>query len=208
MKNASKRISVHPTAIIHKTASIGQGCVIGPNVYIGESAYIAPYCVIGGVPEHREFYSNPPNKFGVHIEAGARISSFTTIDAGTIRDTFIGQGSVIHNHSHVAHDCQLMPGSLLGGHATLAGDVLLFDGAIVSGKSAVHQHCVVGHYAFVGADSFLNSNVPSGQLWVGSPARPAGNNEVGLSRAGMNYVQCQTKFSEIFLNECNRRKPQ
>ena len=204
MRNAFSRTYIHPTAIINKSAEIGMGSWIGPKVYIGPNVKIGPYCVIGGSPEHREFYTHG-SKYSVTIEEGARISSFTTIDAGTKHDTLIGKNTVVHNHSHIAHDVILEEGSLVGGHASLAGHVVVMTKAVVSGGSCVLQWSVVGPVSFIAGKSFLTSNVPPGQSWCGSPARPTGNNEVGLSRAGLNYVECNQVYSEAYKNRCLNR---
>lgn len=177
------------------------GSWIGPRVYVGPRVHIAPYCVIGGTPEHREFYVHD-TKHSVTIEEGARISSFTTIDAGTRHDTLIGKNAVIHNHSHIAHDVILEEGSLVGGHASLAGHVVVMTKAIVSGGSCVLQWSVIGPVAFIAGRSFLTADVPPGQSWCGSPARPVGNNEVGLTRAGIDYVECNRLYGEAYKNRC------
>jgi UDP-N-acetylglucosamine acyltransferase len=176
---------VHPTAII---------C---PDVVIERDVYIGPYCVIGGLPEHREFYDGKESK-GVIIKAGAKIFSHVTIDSGTIRRTTIGQGTAIFNKAHVAHDCFIGSNVTIGGSVSLAGHTYIMDGANVSGHSCSFQRVVIGAYSFIGGMSFVTGDVPPGGKWVGSPARYIGQNEVGLARVGLTIEECQSRYQKKF----------
>lgn len=183
---------IHPSARIHESARLGHGVVIGPDVMIEEDVVIGAYSVIGGMPEHLGFFDDTEQEFtkGVYIERGARIFEFVTIHSGTDKTTHIGQRVAVFNHSHIAHDVVLGDHCVIGGHNSLAGHVHVMERAIVSGKSAIHQWCVIGALAMIAGNSFLKAHVPPGEKWIGSPARPAGTNIVGLNRAGMSFGDC------------------
>lgn len=187
---------IHPRAEIHSSVKIGHGVIIGPNVIIERDVVIGPYCVIGGPPEHRDFYDDKDGEKtkGVYIARSARLFEFVTVQAGTKNMTFVGEGAAVFNKSHIAHDCILGPDSQVGGQASLAGHTYLMEGAILSGKSATVQWCVIGAYGFVGGFTFLTKHLPPGAKCLGFPARFIGNNEVGLQRAGLTIEQCNQKF--------------
>lgn len=177
---------IHPTAIIYR------------DVVIGDDVVIGPFCVIGGPPEHREFYDGKKETYGVQIHQGARIFSHVTIDAGTIGPTIIGEKTAIFNKSHIAHDASIGNLVTIGGSVSLAGHTTIMDGANVSGFSCSFQRVVIGAYSFIGGNSFITRDIPPGEKWLGSPAREAGINEVGLSRANMTLEQCLWKYNRDY----------
>ncbi len=191
---------IHQSAIVHKSARIGVGAIIGPRVRIAEDVVIGAYSVIGGSPEHRDFYSDVDNEksVGVTIEAGARIYEFVTIHSGTVQPTHIGENVAIFNHTHIAHDCTLERGCTIGGGVSLAGHVWVMTMANVSGRSCIHQRCVVGAYSILSAASYLKAHMPPGEKWIGSPARPSGFNDVGLQRAGLTQAGCSARYLGSF----------
>ncbi len=174
-------IDIHPTAIIY------------PGVEIEEDVVIGPYCVIGGRPEHRQFF-NKKTDWGVRICTGARLSEFVTVHSGTEHHTVIGSGTAIFQKTHVAHDCILEDRVIVGGMVSLAGHTYAQEGANISGHSATIPYVVIGAYSFLGAASLLTKHLAPGEKAVGFPARVVGYNEVGLQRAGLNYDNCVNRF--------------
>ena len=181
--------------MIHPTASIY------PNVWIDEDVHIGPFCVIGGPPEHKEFYDGKQKTFPVRIFRGARVFEHVTIHSGTVRETLIGNNVAIFNKSHIAHDCIVDANATIGGSVSLAGHTRVMDGATISGHSCTHQRVVIGAYSFVGGMSFVTKDVPCGEKWVGFPARFVSYNGVGLSRAAMTLDHCldlyKSKYDRI-----------
>lgn len=181
----TRRIGVHPTAVIY------------PNVEIEDDVVIGPYCVIGGPPEHREFYDGKKSK-GVRIESGSRIFSHVTIDSGTKETTVIGKRSALFQGCHVAHDCILGPDVTIGGQASLAGHTLVMEGAVVSGHSCTFQRIVIGAFSFVGGMSFVARSIPPGEKWVGYNPRLVGKNDIGLARAGLTYEEVLERYFDEY----------
>lgn len=191
---------IHKEAIIHPTAILGPGVVVGPNCIVCEGARIGAYSVIGTMPEHRDFFDdlNGQRTLGVCIQKDARIFEFVSIQAGTVRTTVIEHGASVFNHAHVGHDSIVGWGASVGGGCSLAGHTTIMDHAVVSGHSCTFQHCVIGPYAFVGGMSYVTQNVPPAEKWLGIPARPAGLNEIGLKRHGIDYDTVLKKWSGLY----------
>lgn len=191
---------LHPSVWIHPTARLGKGVVIYPNVTINANVRIGDYSVIGGMPEHRDFYGDNwwMQAKGVTIFEDVRIFEFVTIHAGTKEPTCIDNGASIQNHSHVGHDCFISKNALIGGSVTLAGHVYVMEGATVAGRCAVHQKSVVGAYSILSATSYLKGHVPPGEKWIGNPARPAGLNDVALQRNKMTHEECLREWMAHF----------
>ncbi len=202
---------VHHSAKVDPGAALSRGVIIGPNVVIEAGVWIGAYSVIGdGPPEHSEYFDDLNNErtFGVHIKKGARIFQHATIHAGIERPTMIGEGACVMRHCHVAHDCTVERGAIISGGSSLAGYVWVMTKAIVGAHSIVHQHCVIGAYAFLGMGSGLHAHVPPGEKWLGFPARRMGFNDVGLMRAGMTLNGCVALHFGMFehLSEVSKLK--
>ena len=60
---------------------------------------------------------------------------------------------------HIGHDSQVGSHCILANCATLAGHVLIEDFATVGAFCPVHQHCVVGKYAFIGGGTIVTQDV-------------------------------------------------
>lgn len=185
---------IHPTAIIY------------PGVIIGENVSIGAYSVIGSPPEHREYYDGSKETKGVRIDRDVRIFDLVTVHAGTESATSIGRGASIQNHSHVGHDCRIEWEAMIGGSVTLAGHVWVMNNAVVAGHSAVHQWAVIGPYAILSAASYLKAHIPPGEKWIGSPARPAGANQIALERAGLQFQALQEHLGAFFSGVIKERE--
>jgi gamma-carbonic anhydrase len=128
---------------ISPSAYIAPGVVIMGDVEIGEETSVWPGCVIRG---------------DVNI---VRIGARTNIQDGSIiHVTQGGQGT------HVGNDVTI-------GHMVLLHDCTLEDHSFIGMKSAVIDKARVQSFAMLGAGALLTQNkvVPTGQLWVGNPAK-------------------------------------
>lgn len=200
--------NIHPTAFVDKQAEldedvvvsafayigpkvyIGKGTIIKPHAYIeentkiGKNNIIGPYAVIGTPPQHLEYKGE---ETWVEIGDGNIIREFATIHRGTAKDhglTRIGNNCMLMSYVHVAHDCFVEDNVILANGATLGGHVRVGKRVVMGGFSAVHQFCRIGAYAFIGAMSGVDKDVPPFVKVFGIPAKIQGLNLVGLRRAG------------------------
>jgi UDP-N-acetylglucosamine acyltransferase len=200
--------NIHPTAFVDKQAEldedvvvsafayigpkvyIGKGTIIKPHTYIeentkiGKNNIIGPYAVIGTPPQHLEYKGE---ETWVEIGDGNIIREFATIHRGTAKDqglTRIGNNCMLMSYVHIAHDCFVEDNVILANGATLGGHVRIGKRVVMGGFSAVHQFCRIGAYAFIGAMSGVDKDVPPFVKVFGIPAKIQGLNLVGLRRAG------------------------
>jgi UDP-N-acetylglucosamine acyltransferase len=200
--------NIHPTAFVDKQAEldedvvvsafayigpkvyIGKGTIIKPHAYIeentkiGKNNIIGPYAVIGTPPQHLEYKGE---ETWVEIGDGNIIREFATIHRGTAKDqglTRIGNNCMLMSYVHIAHDCFVEDNVIMANGATLGGHVRVGKRVVMGGFSAVHQFCRIGAYAFIGAMSGVDKDVPPFVKVFGIPAKIQGLNLVGLRRAG------------------------
>ena len=111
------------------------------------------------------------HKFGVIIEDDVHIGSNSVIDRGRWRDTVIGEGTKIDNLCHIGHNakigkhCLLVAGCIIGGSSTIGDYSELMMGVKITSGINVGEHCLIG------ANSFVNKDIPDHSVVFGSPAK-------------------------------------
>jgi UDP-3-O-[3-hydroxymyristoyl] glucosamine N-acyltransferase len=189
------QVTVAPGARIGPEGLIHSGVRIGRRVTIGARVLIQPNAVIGGdgfsfvtsEPAHVEVARETMGKGvppvlsdptwhrihslgGVEIGDDVEIGSGTTVDAGTIRPTRIGDGTKIDNMVMVAHNAVVGRHCLLCGHSGVAGSTVLGDRVVIGGQSGVADNLTVGDDVVVTGGSSVLSSVPAGRVMMGNPA--------------------------------------
>ena len=189
--------SVDPTAVVSDSASIGARAVIGPGARIGQEVVIHPGVVIGEAcvvgdrtivhpgavigAEGFGFRPDPetglprrvPHLGSVEIGSDVEIGACCCVDRGKFGPTLIGDGTKIDNLVQVAHNVKIGRGVIIAGQAGLAGSVEIGDGAVLGAQVGVAEHVKIGAGARIAATSGVLRDIPSGEDYAGTPARPA-----------------------------------
>jgi UDP-2-acetamido-3-amino-2,3-dideoxy-glucuronate N-acetyltransferase len=149
---------VHPTAIVDDGARIGDGtriwhwvhvsggASIGQNCSLGQNVYVGNRVVIGN---------------GVKIQNNVSVYDNVTIE----EDVFCGPSMVFTNVYN--------PRSAVERKSEYR-DTVVRRGATLGANCTVICGVTIGEYAFVGAGTVVNSNVPAFALVVGVPGRQIG----------------------------------
>lgn len=151
--------NIHPTAIIY------------PNVKLGVNVKIGAYAVIGGPPEHRDYFNKPYKS--VVIEDNVWIGNHVTIDSGTERDTFIDRGSIILCHSQIGHDAKIGVCCTISCHAVIGGHSVIFSGTNIGIGAMIHQNVKVPPDCMIGMGTIVTkkTKMQPNSKYVGNPAR-------------------------------------
>lgn len=150
---------IHPTAVVYK------------NVILGDNVHIGAYAIIGGPPEHKEFWDK---EYGtVIIGNNVRISNLVTVDAGTTGATFIDQGCILLAHSHVGHDAQLSEGATISCGVKVGGHAFIGKGSNIGLNAVIHQRVMVPAGCMIGMGAIVTkaTEMEEGAVYVGNPAR-------------------------------------
>ncbi len=192
-------VTIGPGAFIGVGASIGAGTVIGPNAVIGPGVQIGRGCsigsgtvieaaligdnvriksnaVIGGfgfglVPE-AEGFSEAPHFGRVIIQDKVAIGSCTCIDRGAFEDTVIGEGTKIDNLVQVGHNSTFGRHSVVAAFGGISGSVNIGNGVMLGGRVGIADHLNIGDGSKLAADAAVMRDVPPGEVWGGTPAKP------------------------------------
>ena len=142
---------LHPFVVIGKDCTLGKNCLIQSHTVVGSWGFGYAHSVQG---HHKHI----PHLGTVVLEDNVQVGANCTFDRGTIGDTRIGQGSVIDNRVHLAHNvtlgrhCIVTAGFIAGGSAkignhfiaggrsTVIGHIKVADGVQIGGHSAIHNN--------------------------------------------------------------------
>lgn len=198
---------ISPLAYIHPEAKIGDNVEIGPFCYIDRGVEIGdnnvlmnsvtmlygsrigsgniffPGAVIGAIPQDLKFRGE--DTIAV-VGNNNKIRENVTINRGTAAkgQTTVGNGNLLMEGCHIAHDCIVGNDIIIGNTSKLAGEVIIDDHAILSACVLVHQFCRIGSYTMVGGGTRSSQNIVPYSICAREPASYCGLNIVGLRRRG------------------------
>jgi len=168
-------------SVIAPGVTIGRDCEIGSNVsishaYIGDRVMILPGAQIGqpgfGFASSQNGHAKVPQLGRVIIQDNVSVGSCTCIDRGAWDDTVIGENTKIDNLVQIAHNVRLGRNCLLAAHTGISGSCTVGDGVAFGGQAGISDHVNIGDGAKVGADAGVMKDIPAGEMWAGTPARP------------------------------------
>jgi UDP-3-O-[3-hydroxymyristoyl] glucosamine N-acyltransferase len=168
-------------AIIGPGVTIGRDSAIGPNVaithaHLGNRVIIHAGCNIGqdgfGFAMSPQGHLKVPQVGRVIIQDDVEIGAGTCVDRGMNRDTVIGEGTKIDNMVQVGHNVTIGRHCVIVAQVALAGSSKLEDFVVIGGQAGVIGHATVGMGAQIAATSAVGRDVPRGERWGGTPAKP------------------------------------
>ncbi len=186
------------------SVEVGAGAIVGPGVRVGPETVIGPYAVIerdtvigsrnrifqfasiGAAPQDLKYRGEPAT---VEIGDDNQIREFTTIHRGTEgghMTTRIGNGVMLMNYVHIAHDCVVGDHVVIANSTELGGHCVLEEYVVAAGMVGIHQFVRVGAHALVAAGAKVSQDVPPYATVAGDRARIIGLNSVGLERRGFS----------------------
>ena len=164
-------------------ARVGQSCRLHPRVTLysgarlGDRVEVHSGAVIGGdgfgyvfgEGRHWKFPQVGSVKVGSDVEIGCN----TTVDRGSLGETWIGHGVKIDNLVQVAHNVEIGNHTVLAAQVGISGSSVLGDYVIVGGQAGLADHCMIDDRAIVGAQTGVlpGKKIRAGETVWGTPAR-------------------------------------
>lgn len=107
------------------------------------------------------------------ISAKASVFYFTLVGPKAVINSgaCIGEGCIINSGAIIEHECQIGDYSHIAPGAILAGGVIVGRETFVGAGAVVKQGVKIGDGVTVGAGSVVLKDIPSGETWVGNPAK-------------------------------------
>jgi UDP-3-O-[3-hydroxymyristoyl] glucosamine N-acyltransferase len=193
-------VTIDPGAVIGPRAEIGAGTIIGStavigpdvrigrdgavgagstiaNALIGDRVIIHPGCRIGqdgfGYLMADGRHGKIPQVGRVIIQDDVEVGAGSAIDRGAMGDTVVGEGTKIDNLVQIGHNVSIGRHCIIVAQTGISGSVTLEDWVVLGGQVGIADHLTIGEGAQIGASSGLMRDVPAGEKWVGTPAKPA-----------------------------------
>lgn len=162
--------SVGAGSILHPHVVVYPRCILGRNVILNAGARIGADG-FGYVFEDGQ-HTRVPHIGRCHLEDGVEIGANTTIDRGSIGDTWVGAGTKVDNLVQLGHNVRIGPGSIIVSQVGISGSAELGAGVMVGGQAGLAGHIQVGDGAQIAGQSGVFGDVPAGAVYMGFPARP------------------------------------
>ncbi len=174
-------------AVLGAGTAIAPGCVIGDrlvthsNVSLGGDGFSFVTAEKSAVEEVRETLGDAGDAGeqawikihslgGVLIGDDVEVGSNSSVDAGTIRPTQVGDGTKLDALVQVGHNARVGRNCLLCAHVAVGGSAVVGDGSVLGGQVGVADNITLGAGVIAGGATKILSNVPAGRAILGYPA--------------------------------------
>ncbi|WP_322892397.1 MULTISPECIES: UDP-3-O-(3-hydroxymyristoyl)glucosamine N-acyltransferase [unclassified Yoonia] len=174
---------IHAGARLQRRVTLGERVILQPNVVIGGDGFSFVTEQPSNVEIARDTLGaadmtapDDPTWHRIHSLGGVvigddvEIGAGSTVDAGTIRATSVGQGTKIDNLVQIGHNVSIGAHCLLCAQAGVAGSSVIGDRVVVGGKAGIADNLKIGNDVVLGGGSVVLSNVPAGRVMMGYPA--------------------------------------
>ncbi len=178
-----ENVQIGPGCVIGKNAEIGQGTklwanvTIYHNVLIGEDCLIHAGTVIGsdgfGYANDKGTWVKIPQVGRVVVGNKVEIGSATAIDRGAIEDTIIGDGVIIDNLCHIAHNVSIGDNVAMAATAAIAGSSKIGKNCTMAGRVGINGHTEVADNCHFTAYTMVTKTITKAGVYSGMPAEPA-----------------------------------
>jgi UDP-3-O-[3-hydroxymyristoyl] glucosamine N-acyltransferase len=156
--------------VIHANVSIYDRTMIGNNNVIHSGAII---CVdgLGCIRQEDGKLQEFPQLGGVIIGNNTYVGANTHIASGSLSNTIIEDGCKINGLCFIGSNNHLKENVWITGSTMLAGSVTVGKNSTIYSSVIVRDWCNIGENVSIGMGAVVTSNIPSGETWVGNPAR-------------------------------------
>jgi len=192
-----KSIKYSFNTFIHKNARIGNNCEIGNNSVIGPGVVLGNNCLIGdnvsiyfsligdnvkiyqgvklgsegfGFVMNGNQFKKIPQLGRVIIENNVEIGANSTVDRGSIGDTFIGEFCMIDNMVHLGHNVRLGKKCIIAAMTGISGSTTIGDNVMLGGQVGISGHLKIGNNVKVAAKTGIMKDIPDGNIIAGYPS--------------------------------------
>ncbi len=83
----------------------------------------------------------------------------------------LGDCCIVNSGVIVEHECQIGDYVHLAPGSVLAGQVTVGESTFIGANAVIKQGTTIGNNVIIGAGSVVLNDVPTGEVWVGNPAK-------------------------------------
>jgi UDP-3-O-[3-hydroxymyristoyl] glucosamine N-acyltransferase len=155
-------VQIHPGTIIGWECEIGDACMILSNSVIGGEGF--------GFTQDQHFnHHRIPQTGKVVIGKNVTIGAINTIDRGTYGATTIGDGTILDNMCHVAHNVTLGKNCIILSGFLCAGSCTIGDRVVASGGTMLKDHVNICSDVYLMHRAGVVKDIKEPGMYAGSP---------------------------------------
>src|SRR5581483_7476082 len=155
---------LYPHVVVREGVKLGRRVIVHAGAVLGADGF--GYVFDGTA--HRKI----PQVGGVVIEDDVEIGANATIDRATLGHTIVHRGTKIDNLVQIGHNAEIGENTIIVAQVGVSGSCRVGRGVVLAGQVGLADHVTVGDGAVVGAQSGVATDLPGGERYLGSPARP------------------------------------
>ena len=155
---------LYPNVTLYPRTQTGARVRIHAGAVLGSDGF--GYVLDQGV--HRKV----PQVGSVLVQDDVEIGANTAIDRGTLGPTVIGKDTKVDNLVQIGHNVIVGEHTIIVSQTGIAGSTKLGNFVTLAGQVGLAGHLKIGDRVTVAAQSGVMNDIPEGQKWLGSPARP------------------------------------
>jgi len=155
---------ISKNTIIQNNVKVEPYCFIGSEVFLNSGSVVGPYCEI----KNNVIIGNETK-----LQGKIRIGNRTVI----CNNTIVKYGAIITSNVYISKNCFIGPNSILIGSdisrmAEVAGGencTLIGERVFLGAGTRVNASCKIANDVFIGANSYVKSDILTKGLFVGTP---------------------------------------
>ncbi len=174
-------VLIEPGAFIDHSVSVCSGTIISTGAIVRAYSYIGPDSVVRdgaavgvfGFAYERDEHGVPipiPHFGGVRMGKNVDIGSFSTICAGTIDPTILGDNVKVDSLVHIAHNCEIGDNTLVIACAEVSGSVRVGGGCWIGPNASIIEGRSIGDGSVIGLGAAVLKDVDPLTTVAGNPA--------------------------------------
>ncbi len=159
-----EEVNLFPNVTLYARTEIGNRVRIHSGAVIGSDGY--------GYVRDADIHRKVPQIGNVIVGDDVEIGANVTIDRGALGSTIIGMGTKIDNLVQIGHNAVIGEHCLLVSQVGVAGSTKVGNYVVLAGQVGIAGHLKIGNEATIAAQAGVMTDVPDGETWLGTPARP------------------------------------
>jgi len=158
---------------IGNNVSLGHNVVLSNDTVVGNDVIIESGSVIGSegfgnfFSETQQSWQHIPHLGKVVIGNNVSIGANCTIDIGTIDDTFIGDGVIIDNSVHIAHNVCIGEKTAIAAKVGIAGSCSIGKRNMIGGMVGIVDHIKTADDVVISATSSVTRDIKESGTYTG-----------------------------------------
>jgi acetyltransferase-like isoleucine patch superfamily enzyme len=102
---------------------------------------------------------------------GMKVGPDTAVGLGAVFDVFFPELITVGDNTVIGYNCTVLAHEFLPGEWR-TGEVKIGRDVLVGANTTILAGVTIGDGAMIGAGAVVTRDVPAGEFWAGSPARP------------------------------------